>query len=176
MKVSMKSIFAALPIAAALFISDVNADTKDLDCVAEKPFTGILNVDKLRDFETREDDFSFFEIGHLIDDPSISLTVEAGGCYHYGVALTFVFDDAEPIDNKTHYVKKVRSLLDKTPFKQDSLGWKSDFLQALDKHENDAEALRTGEYDLQPGYSTVYLTTSREGPRVSLTILQDIAL
>ena len=176
MKTSMKSIFAALPVVAALFISDVSADTKDLDCVAEKPVTGILKADKLGDFETREDDFSFFEIGHLIDDPDISLSVEAGGCYHYGVALTFSFDDAEPIDNKAHYVKKVRILLDKTPFKRGSLGWKSDFLQALDKNQNDAEALATGEYDLQPGYSTVYLTMSREGHRVSLTILQDIAL
>ena len=176
MKISMISVYAALSVVTILFMGHANADTEDLDCVAEKPITGILDAEKLRDFETREDDFSFFEIGHLVDDPGISLSVEAGGCYHYGVTLTFVFDDAEPIDNKAHYVKKARNLLDKTPFKQDSLGWKSDFLQALDKNQNDAEALRTGEYNLQPGYSTVYLTTSRDGDRVSLTILQDIAL
>jgi len=165
-----------LPVATALFIGDAHADTEDLDCVAEKPVTGILNAEKLGDFETREDDFSLFEIGHLIDHPNISLTVQAGGCAHYGVALTFIFDDAEPIDDKAHYVKKVRSLLDKTSFKQESLWWKSDFPKALDKNQNDAEALRTGEYDLQPGYSRVYLTTSREGHRVSLTILHDISL
>lgn len=172
----MRSIFAALSIATALFAGDLYANTEDLDCVAEKPVTGMLLTERLSDFVSREKEFTFFETGRLVDEPDISLTAEAGGCFHYGVELTFTFDDEEPIENKAHYVEKVRNLLEKTPFNDESVLWKPDFLQALDKNENNAEALDTGEYDLQPGYSTVYLTTAREGDRVSVTILLDIAL
>ena len=172
----MRSSSAFFVIAATLINNSTYANNEEYECISEKPTAGILNAQKLQNFKSREDEFKFYETAYLVDEPKIRVSVEAGGCAHYIVDLTFTFDDKEPLSNKAHYVEVVRNLLDKTPFKEDTLYWKTEFLQALDKNKNDPKAEETGTYVLQPSYSTVYLTTTREGQSVSLSISQDISL
>ena len=105
-----------------------------LNCVAQVPSEGLLDREKLAQFATELSEFTFVEKAQFREGFDIALTVEAGGCAHYAVSLTYVFEDDESVENKIHYVEKVKSLLEKTPFNQDGRSWKSDFFRAFDKN------------------------------------------
>ena len=171
----MKIIAAAI-LSFSICIAAYGPAHSDDDCVAQVPTEGILKHGALENVVKEQAEFTFIEKATLTGEPDISLNVEAGGCAHYAVTLTYIFNDDEPLENKEYYLEKAKSLLERTPFKDDALYWKAEFFLAFEKNANDAEALDSGFYVLELGYSTVYLSTDREGRNVALSLTHDIAL